>query len=455
MTSAPLSSHASVGRDRRGLVLIHEFDADGRLDRLTEAPLTVGRPEGQLELAFERVGALRELGASLQRARRARQPIVAVYVCGQAAPPPVVMTHVGRLLAEWSGVALLLEVSIQASGWGRFLNELGGSGDLVLVEPGTSPAVLRQWLRALGARAQRASAAPLAGPAHGEPAANAALEGASLDRQLEAVGRLAAGLAHEINTPVQFVSDSLYFLEDTSAELCAALESLLEQARRHPQAPLACELIAHAEQLDLGFLLEQTPSAFERIHDGLDRVTRLVAAMREFAPREGAEDPLRADINRAIENTLEVARNEYKYVATVDLELGELPLVECHIHDINQVLLNLVVNAAHAIEERHHGREERGRIRIQTRRAGERVCVEIADDGCGIEAHVLDRIFDPFFTTKPVGTGTGQGLALVQGIIERKHLGQVTVESAPGQGATFRVYLPIEHRRSGLEEGTP
>jgi signal transduction histidine kinase len=196
------------------------------------------------------------------------------------------------------------------------------------------------------------------------------------------------------------------------------------------------------EAADLEYLHERIPVAFERTVEGVSRVTSIVQAMKRFSHASSSE-MAPADLGEAIATTVAVCRNEYKYVADVALDLGELPLVTCNAGEMNQVFLNLVINAAQAIEEQRGRDGERGTITIRTRRHGDRALIEIADDGPGIPAELQDRIYEPFFTTKEIGRGTGQGLALARTTID-KHAGSIECKSAPGNGTTFRIWLPIE-----------
>jgi signal transduction histidine kinase len=258
-------------------------------------------------------------------------------------------------------------------------------------------------------------------------------------QKLEAVGQLAAGIAHEINTPVQFVGDSVRFLDDSFGDLTTLIAGyrriLVDQ-----QVPTEAidELEATA---DLAYLGERIPAVFVRIYDGVERVASLVKAMKSFAHPSQAEGAP-ADLNEAFRTTLTVARSEYKYVADVKLELAELPPVLCNVGDINQVFLNLVVNAAHAIaDDRPPDVGPRGVIVVSSFVVEGGVLFRVSDDGCGIPPEISERIFDPFFTTKEVGRGSGQGLSLSRTIVER-HGGLLTCESDPGHGTTFSVFLP-------------
>jgi signal transduction histidine kinase len=262
-----------------------------------------------------------------------------------------------------------------------------------------------------------------------------------LARKLEAVGQLAAGIAHEINTPIQFVGDTIGFLQDAFADLLtltAAYEELEAGAAPEPLARVR----AAAAAADLEYLRERVPGAFERGAEGIARVAAIVRAMRDFAhPTAMAQAP--ADLVAALRNTLVVASHEYRYVADVETDLHPLPRVLCNVGELNQVFLNLIVNAAHAIASVVEPAGGRGTISIRARHEGSDVVISIADTGCGIPADVAGRVFDPFFTTKDVGGGTGQGLAIARTMVVERHGGALTFESRPGHGTTFHVRLPV------------
>jgi PAS domain S-box-containing protein len=266
-----------------------------------------------------------------------------------------------------------------------------------------------------------------------------------LGQKLEAVGQLAAGIAHEINTPTQFVGDTVRFLDDAFGDvmtLVIAYERLLVAA---DAGPVPDELIAAVRKAeahaDLDYLRERVPAAFERATDGVQRVATIVRAMREFA-HPPTIDKAPFDINQALRSTLVVASNEYRYIAEVQVEFAELPLVTCDGGDINQVFLNLVVNAAHAIEDAT-AEGERGVICLRTIAESDHVRISISDTGPGIPADVAGRIYDPFFTTKDVGRGTGQGLAIARRIVVERHGGTLSFETESGRGTTFHVRLPV------------
>lgn len=267
----------------------------------------------------------------------------------------------------------------------------------------------------------------------------------NLAQKLESVGRLAAGVAHEINTPIQFVNDSIQFVRDAVNDL-ARLIGKYRALHSHvltadPGTELAEQVSHTEEEVDLAYLLQNLPQALDRSLEGLGRVATIVRSMKEFAhPDQKEMRP--ADLNRCIASTLTIARNEFKYVADLDLQPGDLPAVTCHAGDINQVVLNLVVNAGHAIGDAVKGTDGRGRITVATRAEGTSVVVAVTDTGGGIPPHVRDRIFDPFFTTKEVGRGTGQGLAIARKIV-LSHGGELTFETEVGRGTTFFLRLPI------------
>jgi PAS domain S-box-containing protein len=268
-----------------------------------------------------------------------------------------------------------------------------------------------------------------------------------LAQKLESVGQLAAGIAHEINTPVQFVTSSVEFVKVSFSDVSDLLQEIDAQLRdateRGAIEPELLERIAAARAAaDLEYVLERVPDALARSLDGLERVATIVAAMRTFArPPTTIMEPV--DINEAIANTLVVVANEYRHVAEVTCDLGDIPLVQGYAGDLNQVVLNLIVNASHAIADVVRDSDQRGSIHIRTYTEPDGVAITIADSGGGIPARIAERVFDPFFTTKEVGRGTGQGLAISRTIIER-HRGALTFETDPGHGTTFTVRLPLD-----------
>ena len=257
-------------------------------------------------------------------------------------------------------------------------------------------------------------------------------------QKLESVGQLAAGVAHEINTPIQYVGDNGKFLEE-------AFRDLMKFAVAQPRCG---DDASHREAVGLDdgileYLQQEVPKAITQLLEGVDQVARIVRAMKEFS-HPGPIEKAAVDINRAIESTIIVSKSEWKYVTDVTTDFDpELPLVPCVPGEFNQVMLNLIVNAAHAIADVVRESGGKGKIHITTRNAGNNVEIRVSDTGCGIPEDVRSKVFDPFFTTKPVGKGTGQGLAIAHSVIVQKHGGAISVESEPGRGTTFIIELPL------------
>jgi PAS domain S-box-containing protein len=269
-----------------------------------------------------------------------------------------------------------------------------------------------------------------------------------LAQKLESVGRLAAGIAHEINTPIQYVGDGVHFLRSAYEDINQLLDGWRDAMEALPDGAakngLRLELAELALKFDIEFLRAEIPRALERTLDGVERVTNIVKAMKEFAhPDANEHSP--SDLNHALKTTLLVASNEYKYIAKVHTDFAELPDVVCNIGELNQVFLNLIVNAAQAIQDAERG-PSTGEIKISTAVAGDAVLIRISDNGCGIPSENLAKVYDPFFTTKEVGRGTGQGLAISHSILVDKHGGEISVSSQVGKGTEFTMRLPIRGR---------
>lgn len=268
------------------------------------------------------------------------------------------------------------------------------------------------------------------------------------------VGTLAAGVAHEINTPVQFVSDNLHFLRDAARRLLGvaqkleALPHLLAERTAEPQLREAGLVGVRAVQsARLPFLEQEVPKALDACIDGLSRVTTIVESLKELAQPAGLEMEA-VDLNRVVERSLVIAMSEYRHIADLHTDFGELPPVRCLVSEIGQVVLNLVVNAAHAIGDVVRGSDRKGKLEVRTWREQDRAVIAIRDTGTGIPEEIRSRIFDPFFTTKEVGKGTGQGLALAWAVVKQKHDGSLTYESTVGEGTTFFIRLPIARDRA-------
>jgi len=266
-------------------------------------------------------------------------------------------------------------------------------------------------------------------------------------QKLESVGRLAAGIAHEINTPTQFINDNIRFIRESFDDLSGVIRTCnrLRTAAKNGDSTeeIVTELFRDMDHADAEYLLEEVPAAVEQCLDGLAKVSHIVRSMKDFA-RPDLDAKSLIDINRAIESTVTVARNEWKYVAEVVLDLEpDLPLVPCMAAEFNQVILNMVINAVQAIKDGVHDETGKGTIRIHTGHGDNELEISISDTGAGIPAEIADRIFDPFFTTREPGKGTGQGLAMAYRVITDHHGGAITFTSNKNQGTTFVIRLPL------------
>jgi two-component system NtrC family sensor kinase len=267
-------------------------------------------------------------------------------------------------------------------------------------------------------------------------------------QKLESMGRLASGVAHEINTPIQFLGDRTRFAKSAVADLVSAVQAYRAAIARAKSnggrldAEDFARLAAAEDEADVAYGIEHLPVAFDSMLDGVSRVAKIVQAMKQFAhPDKGEPDT--ADINGALQNTLAIAMNEIRFVAEVETDLAPLPPVRCLIGELNQVFLNLLINAAHAIGDVVQGTGALGKIRVVTRVDGDDAVVSISDTGAGIPEAVRGKIFEPFFTTKEVGRGTGQGLAIARVVVVDKHRGTLSFDTELGRGTTFHVRIPI------------
>jgi signal transduction histidine kinase len=268
-------------------------------------------------------------------------------------------------------------------------------------------------------------------------------------QKMESIGQLAAGIAHEINTPTQYVADNMSFVDMATTSLLALVDRsiavIAAQRAGESDDALLADFDATLRRTKLDYLRQQIPDALAQSKEGLAHIARIVSAMKAFSHPSG-EDKAPADIREVISTTVTVARSEWKYVAEIETQVDDdLPQLPCRRDLIGQALLNLVVNAAHAISETlSEGVRDKGLIRITARRFGDRhIDLSVADDGPGIPPEMRERIFDPFFTTKPVGKGTGQGLAMVYTTVVDQHGGEILCESEVGRGTCFTLRLPL------------
>ncbi|WP_417788725.1 ATP-binding protein [Terasakiella pusilla] len=265
----------------------------------------------------------------------------------------------------------------------------------------------------------------------------------------EAVGQLAGGIAHEINTPSQYIGDNLHFLNESLAQIFTLLQNALilkkQSAADGKYADLNQKLDQLIKEYDLAYLIEEVPEAVKQSSNGIKQISRIVGAMKNFS-HPGAKDKEPFNINSSLETTLTVSRNEWKNVAEIEKNFDEnLIPVNCIPGAINQVFLNLIVNATHAIAEKS---SEMGKITITTRNSADGIDIYFKDTGCGIAPEHQKDIFNPFFTTKEVGKGSGQGLSIVRDIIVNKHKGTIDFQTTPGQGTSFHIHLPEHPKES-------
>ncbi len=268
------------------------------------------------------------------------------------------------------------------------------------------------------------------------------------DQKMDAIGQLAAGIAHEINTPIQYVDGNTNYLKDVFQDILDLFNSyseLLELAEQEQVATsLSAEIKQKQDNLDIDFLQEDIPDSLDESLEGLQKVAKIVRSMKDFS-HPGESDKVQVDINKALEDTITICKNEWKYSSNVytDYDL-DLPLVPCFKDEINQVFLNLIVNSAQSIAESGSSDgKEQGSINVSTCKNSEYAEIKISDTGPGIPEHIRDRIFNPFFTTKEVGKGSGQGLYIAYNIITEKHQGIMNFESEDGKGTTFFIKLPV------------
>ena len=258
--------------------------------------------------------------------------------------------------------------------------------------------------------------------------------------KMASIGQLAAGVAHEINNPIGYVHSNLGTLQEYTGALMALIEGYANALAADDPASARETIRGMRERLDFDFISGDLPQLLAESREGIERVTKIVQDLKDFS-RVGRDEPMRpSDLERGLESTLNIVWNDLKYKVRIEKHYGTLPLVECHASEINQVLMNLLINAGQAIGER-------GTISLATGSEDDEAWITISDSGCGIPEEALQKIFDPFFTTKPIGRGTGLGLAICYSIVA-KHHGRIEVSSRVGAGTTFRMVLPVRQPAS-------
>ncbi len=327
--------------------------------------------------------------------------------------------------------------------WQRIVDTLGESDQLLILQKPYSDLELRQIVHAmmrkwqLGKQSQHVMQFMEQQINLRTQAIEEANKNLLQSEKLAAVGQLAAGIAHEINTPAQYVGDNIKAISDFFGSVTRLLNHYRQLLSENGKNDWLQQMHEHEKHEDLAFILEDAPMAIEQSLEGVAQIVRIVQAMKGFSHMgQGAVSTI--NINLALENTLLVARNSYKYIADLETHFADLPSIECFPGELNQVFLNIIVNAAQAIEESKQGR---GKITITTATTAEGVEISISDTGIGIPDAIRDRVFDPFFTTKDVGKGTGQGLNIAYRIIHQQHGGTLSFSSAAGSGTTFVIRL--------------
>ena len=253
--------------------------------------------------------------------------------------------------------------------------------------------------------------------------------------KMASIGQLAAGVAHEINNPIGYVHSNLGSLQEYLRSLFTVIETYERALHAPDPRSLSAEIEEVRKRLDIDFIIRDLPQLLAESREGIERVTRIVRDLKDFSYSGRGESWRRADLHAGLETTINIIWNELKYKVTLERHYGQLPLVECLPSELNQVWMNLLLNAGHAIAER-------GTIVVSSGVEGDQVWIAIQDSGSGMSPEVVNRIFDPFYTTKPVGSGTGLGLSIAYSIIS-KHHGRIDVDSVPGHGSTFRAWLPV------------
>ena len=409
----------------------------------------------------------------VQQAQKEGRPYAMAFVDVRMPPGWDGVETISKIWEIYPDLQVVICSAYSDYSWDQMITKLGQSDRLVILKKPFDVVEVLQLANALVAKWQllqevRANVVKLENRIRSRTqeleGANAALQKEIADRnrmeiqlrhaqKLESIGQLAAGIAHEINTPTQFIGDNTRFIRDAFGDLKALLDSqalLLNSARRGVVPPqLIADVDAAAKTADWDYLSAEIPKALSQSLEGIERVTKIVQAMKEFS-HPGTTEKTALDLNHAIENTLTVCHSEWKYVANVVTDFDPtLPAVPVLPGEFNQVILNIIINAIHAIADVvGDGENGKGRITLRTRSTGDRAEIRVSDTGTGIPEPVRLRVFDPFFTTKGVGKGTGQGLAIAHAVVVEKHGGTIHFETETGQGTTFVIRLPLQSASS-------
>jgi signal transduction histidine kinase len=445
-------------------ILDPEGSASSALDRLEadlfdEPPAPPSHSRYQIDSAFQGRDALDLLRA----ARAAGQPYSLAFVDVRMPPGWDGIETISQLWREDPDLQIVICTAYSDHSWSDIIKRLAPTDGLLILRKPFDGVEIRQLAHALTAKwmlrqqvrrhltelqvevkNRTLELVKTAEKLKVESAERARVETElRLAHKLEAVGQIATGIAHEISTPIQFVGESVELLRHAFSSL-RGVNDRFRTVMEHIGTEESKRAIAEADAtVSLTTVETDIAEALDRMLEGTSRIVATVRAMKEFMhPVRREKAP--ADLNRAMLNTLTVARSEYKYVANVETDLGDLPMVICHIGDLNQVFLNLVVNAAQAIGDVLPKARALGLIHIRTQRDGRHVLVEVTDNGPGIPHEAREHVFEPFFTTKDAGKGTGQGLAIARTIVVDRHQGEITFATELGRGTTFRVRLPIE-----------
>ncbi|MBL9210697.1 MAG: hybrid sensor histidine kinase/response regulator [Opitutaceae bacterium] len=412
--------------------------------------------------------------AAVERAQREGRPYALAFVDMRMPPGWDGVETIARFWQACPDLQVVICTAYSDYSWDDMIARLGQSDRLLILKKPFDVVEVLQLAHALVAKWRLLQQSRLCVQALEErvrertlalEGANSTLQAEVADRnrmeiqlrhaqKMESIGQLAAGIAHEINTPTQFIGDNTRFVQDAFGDLSrliAAYDRLLQAAASGPvPAGLIEEVRAAVVAADMAYLSREIPHAIEQSLEGIARVSNIVRAMKEFS-HPGTTEKTELDLNHAIESTLTVCRNEWKYVAELVTHFDpDLPPVPVLPGEFNQVILNIVINATHAIADVvGRGGERKGLITVGTRRDGDWAEVRIGDTGTGIPESARQRIFDPFFTTKKVGQGTGQGLAIAHSVVVRKHGGTIGFETETGRGTTFVIRLPLRSAAAG------